>query len=261
MLDFERAIVRFSLYHHLTPNSLLNLGWVRGHANMLTYMLTVNKLNCWRSAKALVLSNYHFSLCLGAHLGAGGELVVVSQLERGDGLEETRAIQGAGGVGADLDQLRGELGGGLGASVGEELLDSHVVVDVGDLAVHLHHGAVVAHEVLLVGGDLQAARLGLDRGISHRNVGGGHHSACRGEALLAQLGDELDLEVGAYGFLGDDRGQHGDHDISRGHLGSHEGREVRLALLDVGLHLLAGPAALSHVSLDLPGELDLIGDV
>jgi len=71
-----------------------------------------------------------------------------------------------------------------------------------------------------------------------------------------------DLEDLALLLVGHEvRGQHLDDHVGVAALGRHVGVEVRLARLDGLLDGLERVAALDHVALDLPGELDVVGDV
>ena len=62
--------------------------------------------------------------------------VDLAELERREGLEEARAVVGAGGVG-ELEHLLGELAVELGARVREVRLDVDELLQVVELAVHL----------------------------------------------------------------------------------------------------------------------------
>ena len=199
-----------------------------------------------------------------SYLLAGDGLVKFPELEGREGLEQTRAVQGTGGVGAHLwmitqipgqvygtrertsstwgpglggyvcsahlDDLGRELAGDLGGGLGDHLVDVHEVLDVLELAVHLHHAHLpctctwrrrntrvrqrkrettaserrtATHLTVVVlllvrgkghaagGGGLDRAGLHLDGGLLVEHVGGG-------QAGLADALDQLHFQVLAW---------------------------------------------------------------
>ena len=132
------------------------------------------------------------------------------------------------------------------------------------LAVHLDDRDVVAEERVRAvreldarvrARELLAAGRPLDRGALVEEVAGV-------EVGLALFLDHLDLEHLALLLVGDEvRGEHLEDDVRELALRRDERVEVGLARLDGLLDRLERVAALDHVALDLPGELDVVRDV
>ena len=82
------------------------------------------------------------------------------------------------------------------------------------------------------------------------------------EVLDTLLHDHANAEDLALVVVGDELGgEHLDHDVGILLLGVDELIEIGLARLDGSLDGLEGVTTLGHVTLDLPGELDVVGDV
>ena len=138
------------------------------------------------------------------------------------------------------------------------------LLEVVELAVHLEDRHVVAQELVGAVGELDArvgarqllaARRPLDRAALVEEVGGV-------EVRLALLLDELDLEDLALLLVRNQiRGEHLNHHIGVAALRRDERVEVGLARLDGLLDRLERVAALDHVALDLPGELDVVRNI
>merc|ERR1740130_1272413 len=193
----------------------------------------------------------------------GGDLLVdLAGLERAEGLEEAGAVVRARGV-RELEHLLRELAVELGGSVGEVRLDVDELLEVVELAVHLedrhllvevHIRAVRKLDARERAGELLAARDPRDGRALVEEVD-------RVEVVDALALDHLDLKRLA-DVVGDEVSREDrDDEVRVCALRADELVEVRLARLDRGLDRLKRVAALLHVALDLPGELDLIRDV
>mmetsp|Transcript_11820 Transcript_11820/g.16430 ORF Transcript_11820/g.16430 Transcript_11820/m.16430 type:complete len:410 (+) Transcript_11820:397-1626(+) len=197
------------------------------------------------------------------HLLLGDGLIHFTQLEGSEGLEETSTVVGARGVG-HLQHLLGKLAIELRPSLAQVALHVHKLLKVVELTIHLDNGNLVVEEGVRAVGELDtrvrasqfpAARGPADGGalveqVSRLEVG---------VALLLDHSHAKDLAVG--GVRDKLSGKHLDDDVGLGSLRGDEGLEIGLPGLDGGLDRLKGVTALFHITLDLPGELDLIGDV
>jgi len=197
---------------------------------------------------------------LGRDLGAGVGLVDLTHLEGAESLKEASAIVGAG-LAIILHHLLRGLASRLGAALREHLLNLGHVGDLAVLAVDAHDHCVLAVPLLGALEDLEAGAVtGVDAGRGHgelrnviENVGGL-------EVLDALDLDHLDLEM-LLVVLGELGGEHLDHAVGLVLLGVDVRIEIGLASLDGLLDRVDGVPTLLVVTLHLPVELDLGGDV
>ena len=196
-------------------------------------------------------------------LSLSNALVELAHLEAAEGLEEAGAVVGARAV-LVLEHLLGDLAIELGGGVGEVGLDVDELLELVELAVHLEHGNLLTEEGVgsveeldarVRAGQLAAAGDPRDGGALVEKVGGVkvldtllHDHAHAEDLALVVVGDELG-------------GEHLDDDIGVLLLGVDELVEVGLARLDRSLDGLERVATLGHVALNLPGELNVIGDI
>lgn len=85
----------------------------------------------------------------------GKLLVHFPDLEGDDSLEETRAVEGAGGA-LVLEELLGDLARVLSSGSTHTLLDVAYFIQVAELAVHLYYGHLLVVPVVGAGGKLDA---------------------------------------------------------------------------------------------------------
>ena len=143
-------------------------------------------------------------------------------------------------------------------------LDVDELLELVELAVHLEDGDLLAKEGVgaveeldarVRAGELAAAGDPRNGGALVEEVGGV-------EVLDTLLHDHANAEDLALVVVGDELGgEHLDHDVGILLLGVDELIEIGLARLDGSLDGLEGVTTLGHVTLDLPGELDVVGDV
>mmetsp|Transcript_1364 Transcript_1364/g.2031 ORF Transcript_1364/g.2031 Transcript_1364/m.2031 type:complete len:261 (-) Transcript_1364:656-1438(-) len=199
----------------------------------------------------------HDDLCL------GNALVELAHLESAQGLEETGAVVGPRAI-LVLEHLLGDLAVKFGGGVGQVRLHVNELLQLVELAVHLQYGHLLAEEgvgaVEELDARVRARKLAAtgdprDGGALIEQVGGLkivhtllHDHAHAQDLTLVVVGDEL-------------RGEHLDDHVGEGLLGIHKGVKVGLARFDGSLNGLQRVAALGHVALDLPRELDIVGDV
>mmetsp|Transcript_138620 Transcript_138620/g.241068 ORF Transcript_138620/g.241068 Transcript_138620/m.241068 type:complete len:458 (+) Transcript_138620:220-1593(+) len=195
-----------------------------------------------------------------------GTLVDLTDLESSQGLHETGSVVTTRGA-LQLHQLLGQLAELLGSGVVEELLNVQTLLQIGDDTIHLEDLNLVAHVLLGVVGELHTRVLTL-QAVTARLPGDGGtllNKVHGVEVLGADLLNEADLQKldRAVGVLrrGNVRGKNLNDDVGLRLLGSNVLVEVRLPLLNVGLDILKLPATLGHITLDLPGELDAVGDI
>ena len=199
----------------------------------------------------------------GHNLLLGDALVDLTHLESNKGLEETGTVVGSRER-AVLEHLLCDLTVELGRGVAEVALQVDELLHLVELTVHLEDGdlltvvvvgAVVNLHAGVAAGELAAAGDPRDGGTLIEEESGV-------EQLLALLLDETHAQDLALLLVGDELGgEHLDDHVSLLLLGINVGVEIGLTGLDGGLDGLQGVATLSHITLDLPGELGLVGDV
>mmetsp|Transcript_4334 Transcript_4334/g.9805 ORF Transcript_4334/g.9805 Transcript_4334/m.9805 type:complete len:407 (+) Transcript_4334:94-1314(+) len=207
----------------------------------------------------LLAHNLRGNLHLLAHL----ELVELADLQAHERLEQSRSVVASGEV-AVLQHLLRQLAVELARRVAEVRLEVDELLELVELSVELEHAHVLAvprvrsvehFEARVRARELASARDPRDGGALVEQVRGVEH-------LLALLLDHAHAQNLAVGISGDElRGEHLDDDVRELLLRVDVRVEVRLACLDGRLDGLQGVSTLRHVALDLPRELDLVGDV
>jgi len=197
----------------------------------------------------------------GVLLRGGLLLVKLTDSEGGKGLHEAGSVVGSGGISKGKHGL-GELAVELGGGVGELGLDVDKLLDVVEGSVHLEHlagGSLVLLGVIRkLHARLGAGKLGfgggpLNGGSLVKEVGGIEV----GDSLLLDLTNTEGLLVLLVEVCGEDLND----EVGVLGLGGNVLVEVGLAGLDGSHDGLEAVAALLHVTLDLPVQLDLVGDV
>mmetsp|Transcript_5430 Transcript_5430/g.18886 ORF Transcript_5430/g.18886 Transcript_5430/m.18886 type:complete len:398 (-) Transcript_5430:65-1258(-) len=187
----------------------------------------------------------------------------VAHLEAHDGLEEPGAVVGPRRVRV-LEHLLRDLAVELGARVAEVRLHVDELLELVELAVHLHDGHLLAVPRVRAVEELDA-RVRARELAAARDPADGRalvvqvHGVKELDALLLDHAHAQDL---ALVVVRDElRGQHLEDDVAHLLLRVDVRVKVGLARLDGRLDRLEGVAALGHVALDLPRELDVVGDV
>ena len=196
-------------------------------------------------------------------LGGLGSLlfVNVSDGECGKSLHESSSVVGSRGV-RESEHSLCEFSVELGLGVGEGRFDVDKFLKVVEVSVHLNNLGSLTHvflgSVLKLhsrgrGSKLVGSRSPFDAGSRVEQVAWGEVS----DTILLDATDTEGLLV----FLVEGgREDFNDH-IGISLLGVNVGIEVRLAGFDGGHDRFEGVTTLFHVTLDLPVELDIIGDI
>jgi len=187
--------------------------------------------------------------------------VNVSDGECSKGLHESGSVVGSRGI-REREHGLCEFTVELGLGVGEGRFDVDKFLEVVEVSVHLNNLGGLAHvffrSVLKLhsrsrGGELVGSRRPLDGGSRVEQVAWAEVR----DTILLDASDTKGLLV----FKVEGGREDLDDHIGIGLLGFNEGIEVRLAGFDGGHDGFEGVTTLFHVTLDLPVELDIIGDV
>ena len=198
----------------------------------------------------------------GGKLGGGSLLLVeATDGKGGKGLHHSGSVVGSRGI-SEAEHGLGELSVELGVGVSEDGLNVDELLEVVEGSVHLDDGDVLSKVLLLLRGKLHSGcgggKLGL--GGDPVNVGalveeeGGVEVS---DTVLLDAPDTEGLLVFGVELSGEDLNDH----VGVLLLGIDEGVKVGLTGLDGSHDGLEGVTTLLHVTLDLPVELDIGGDV
>ena len=176
-------------------------------------------------------------------------------------MHESGSVVGSRSIGKSKHGL-GEFTVELGLGVGEGRFDVDKFLEVVEVSVHLNNLGGLAHVVFRSvlelhsrgrGGELVSGRSPFDAGSRVEQVAWGEVS----DTFLLDASDTEGLLVFRVKGGREDLNDH----IGIGLLGVNVGIEVRLAGFDGGHDGFEGVTTLFHITLDLPVELDLIGDI
>ena len=199
---------------------------------------------------------------MGNLLGASRLLLV--QVTDGKGskrLHEASSVVASRSIGKGKHGLS-ELSVELGLGVAQGRLDVDKLLEVVEGSVHLDNFDILSEVLFRSVGELDSRSRGrkLRSGRSPLDVGALVEQVARGKVsntLLLDASDTKSLLV----FLVELGGENLDDQVSILLLGVDVGVEVGLSGLDGSHDGLKGVSTLFHITLDLPVELDLVGDV
>jgi hypothetical protein len=199
---------------------------------------------------------------LGNPLRRSGFLLVdVTDGECSKSLHKTGSVVASRSVGKCEHSL-GKLSVELGLGVAQGGFNVNKLLEVVEGSVHLKSLAVLSEILLRSVGELDSggrgrklggSRCPLDRGALVEEV-------CGGEVSYTLLLDASDLK-GLLVLLVEVGGENIDDHITKHLLGVNEGIEVGLSGLNGGHNGFKRVATLFHITLDLPVELDIGGDI
>lgn len=248
----------------------MNMLHTRKYSNVLLFFLQKQFVTKrWRGTKLKERACHHHKQSvnhfnLGSHdLLLGDALIYITHLQANQGLEQTGTVIGAR-EGAVLQHLLSDFAIELSAGVGKVALHVDELLKLIKLTIHLQHAHLLTIVVVRAIVHLNAGETASELAAAGDPADGRAFIEQEGRVkqLLALLLDETHAQNLTLSLVGYQlSGKYLNNDISLLLLGIDIGIKIGLAGLDGGLDGLQGVATLSHITLDLPGKLDLVRDV